>query len=235
MKATISALVPAAGCGARAGLNGNKILAPLHGQPLLWWTLCALLDSKALLEPAQLVELIIAARGEEWELIRPMLSSLPSSIKFVEGGATRQDSVCAAAKAAHGDFLMVHDAARPLVSPELIARVYDAAFKNGAAIAALPCPDTLKTTRRENGSIFIASTLDRESVYLAQTPQVFRRELLLQALKSAAAEGFKGTDCASLIERLKHPVAVVEGEARNFKVTFKEDLERAAREMKSEK
>ncbi len=187
-----------------------------------------------------LSELIIAARADEFDLIRPVLSSLPhhpttSPPLLVEGGATRQQSVANAARAASGDFLLVHDAARPLVSPSLIARVCQAALTDGAAIAAIPCPDTVKVASRGDGKTVIERTLDRQALWLAQTPQVFRRDIFIEALAQAESEAFEGTDCASLVEHLRgadgrplQPVTIVEGEACNFKVTYPADLERAA-------
>lgn len=232
---TISAVVPAAGCGARAGLNGNKVLAPLAGKPLLWWTLLALADAGDLPPQTQITEIIIAVRPDEFPLIEPIAATLSTPVRLIEGGAVRQDSVHNAVRAATGDFVLVHDAARPLVSSQLIGRVCKAALKNGAALAALPASDTVKAARvQEGGNIVVRSTLERSGIWLAQTPQVFRRELLAQALEQAARDGFEGTDCASLVERLStpegepQPVRLVEGEMRNFKVTYPQDLERAA-------
>lgn len=232
MKPTISILVPAAGCGSRAATGGNKILAPLGNEPLLYHTLRALTNNQAFPEETQALELIIAARRDEFELIQPVFSILNSqlSIRLVEGGTSRQESVFNAAKAASGDFLLVHDAARPLVSPSLIKRVIEAALQSGAALAALPCPDTVKQAK--DG--FVAATLDRSVLWLAQTPQVFRRELFLKALEKAVRDGFEGTDCASLVENLGHRVELVSGEARNFKVTYPNDLERAETILRAE-
>jgi len=250
--ATISALVPAAGCGARANTKGNKVLAVLHGQPLLWWTLRALTDPAGIPSDAKLTEVIIAARGDELALIRPIVSALPDhpqphsattlhtpAIHLVEGGASRRQSAANAARAATGDFLLVHDAARPLLSPPLMARVCRAALDDGAAIAAVPCTDTVKQISphesKHEGKVVIERTLDRRTLWLAQTPQVFHRAILAAALARAEADAFDGTDCASLVERLVgsagqplHPVTIVEGEARNFKVTYPPDFERAA-------
>ncbi len=174
--ATISVVVPAAGCGARAGLSGNKILAPLQGRPLLWWTLRALLlsvrqpaEPSAPPQAAQYLEIVIAARRDEWDQIRTVLSLLDHDlscplqiteggcdvnsaerqsgdfpVRLVEGGETRQQSVGNAVRHAPGDFVLVHDAARPLLSGELTARVVQAALRDGAAIVALPVSDTVK-------------------------------------------------------------------------------------------
>ena len=94
-------------------------------------------------------------------------------------------------------------------------------------MTALPASDTVKLARCENGIDVVASTLDRNAVWLAQTPQVFRRALFLRALENAEAENFQGTDCASLAERIGQKIALVRGEAENFKVTFADDLARA--------
>jgi 2-C-methyl-D-erythritol 4-phosphate cytidylyltransferase len=243
--ATIAAIIPAAGCGARTGLERNKILAPLCEKPLLHWTLQALLDAfQAGSTPslsgadAQLTQILIAARREEFsilenEILAPRASRL---INLIEGGTTRQQSMANAARAARADFLLVHDAARALPSPDLIARVARAALETGAAIAALPASDTVKIARAPTdlqGHALIASTPDRSSIWLAQTPQMFRRELFLQALDNAERDDFSGTDCASIVERLGAEVALIEGEAENFKVTFAADLERAEAILKA--
>jgi len=214
-------------------------LAPLAGRPLLWWTLRALVDASALPAPMRISEFVIAARREEFGLIEPIVAGLEVPVQLVEGGASRQESVTNAARVATSDLLLVHDAARPLVSPALIGRVCQAAQLDGAAIAAVPASDTVKSAMvQDDGKIIINDTLQRSSIWLAQTPQVFRRDLLLRALVQAAQDGFEATDCASLVERLRGdngepvPVTLVEGETRNFKVTFHQDLERAALLMK---
>lgn len=251
---TISVIVPAAGCGARAALNGNKILAPLHGRTLLSWTLGALERGlaadefviacrpeeqsavrAAFLEQRHALVLQNAARGIRLRLralhfVTDQSSQAPDAVgalrvRLVSGGATRQDSVRAGVQAARGEFVLVHDAARPCLSLQLIARVVARAEECGAAIAALPVSDTVK---RADASGCIAQTLDRSTIWLAQTPQVFRRDWLLEALQDAQNAGFQGTDCASLLERMGRPIALVEGEADNLKVTYAPDLERAA-------
>ncbi|MBW3636205.1 MAG: 2-C-methyl-D-erythritol 4-phosphate cytidylyltransferase [Armatimonadetes bacterium] len=233
---TISAIVPAAGCGARAALNGNKILAPLHDivpwgeYSVLFWTLNAL--RAASYPGAELLEIIVVARKEEFEAIEKVWSECGFSLWHwtVEGGATRQDSVLAGVQKAQGDWVLVHDAARPCVSGDVISRTVEAAQKTGGAIAALPVSDTVK---RASGENFIEETLNRNEIWLAQTPQVFRRDLFLAALQSARIEGFEGTDCASIMERAGHKVALAEGNINNLKVTYAADLERAAAILKA--
>jgi 2-C-methyl-D-erythritol 4-phosphate cytidylyltransferase len=232
-KMTISVIVPAAGCGARAALNGNKILAPLRGSfspqgefSVLFWTLNALRDANYP-EGTELLEIIVVARPEEFDAVQTVWNQCGFTIdcQTVAGGATRQDSVYEGVKAARGDFVLVHDAARPCLSSDVLQRTVTAALASGAAIAALPVSDTVK---RSNGQDFISQTLDRSEIWLAQTPQVFQRDLFLEALQSARQTGFQGTDCASLLESAGHSVALVVGDVNNLKVTYAADLERAA-------
>jgi 2-C-methyl-D-erythritol 4-phosphate cytidylyltransferase len=213
----------------------------------LWWTLRALAAPHALPPETQLLELLVAARRDEFRQIEDVFAHLQSenayqngmqstlTMRCIEGGDSRQASVHNATRAAQGDVLMVHDAARPLVAAHLIRRVLEAALHSGAAIAAMLTSDTVKLARNAGERVpSIAQTLDRRTIWLAQTPQVFRREVLLEAFEQAAATGFCGTDCASLIERLVdangeplQTVTLVEGDAANFKVTFNSDIERA--------
>ena len=146
-------------------------------------------------------------------------------ISLVEGGATRGASVLNAVRAARGDWVLVHDAARPCLSRALIEATRQAATSSGAAIAALPVSDTVKRAAPD-GSIL--ETLNRDEIWLAQTPQVFRRAPFLAALESAHRDGWQGTDCASILERAGHKVMLVPGEAENLKVTYADDLARAA-------
>lgn len=147
------------------------------------------------------------------------------SIVLVVGGATRQDSVLNAARAARSEWVLVHDAARPCLSRALIEATIGAATATGAAIAALPVSDTVKRAAPDGS---IAQTLNRDEIWLAQTPQVFRREPFLAALENAHRDNWQGTDCASIMERAGHKIALVKGEADNLKVTYAQDLERAA-------
>jgi len=231
----MAAIVPAAGCGARTGLNQNKILAPICGQPLLSWTLRAINEAAPRLRNMgiELTQILIAAREEERESLHPFIPHHSSFIVLVPGGETRQQSVANAARKADADFLLVHDAARPLVSIDLIERVTQAALQSGAAIAALPASDTIKIARKEGGVAVVGSTPSRSDVWLAQTPQIFRRELFLRALEYAERENFQGTDCASLVENIGENVVLVRGEIENFKVTFAEDLVRAQTILKA--
>ena len=225
---TITAIVPAAGCGARAGLNGNKILAPILERPLLTWTLEALLNAPWSEANARLVQLVVVAREDEFALVRLAAPPMPDDVEFltIEGGDTRQESVEAGLGVSEGAYVLVHDAARPCLSPDLIVRTALRGIRTGAAIAALPASDTVKWAQEKKPDE-IKSTLLRERIHLAQTPQVFWRATLLKAFKKARESGFSGTDCSSLVENAGGRVALVEGERTNFKVTFPDDLARA--------
>lgn len=144
-------------------------------------------------------------------------------LRFVDGGATRQESMQngLAACSADVDLVLVHDAARALLPIGPTRACIAAAVAHGAALLALPAPDTLKKVSPEG---LVEATVDRAGVWLAQTPQVIRRELLLRAMAAAARDGFAGTDDVSLVERLGEPVAVVRGTPTNLKITAPADL-----------
>ena len=243
-------LVPAAGCGARAALNGNKVLAPLIGKPLLWHTLRALAaklqftsnatsstrcNESGANSRAQIIEFVVAVRDEERETVQAIFdeTQIALPLVLVNGGVTRAASVQNCVESSRGDYVLVHDAARPCLSGEVTQRVVAQALESGAAIAALSADDTVKRVQNE----IIEETLERSTIYLAQTPQVFRRDWLHNALRDAQESGFLGTDCASYVERwlLKDStsstrcgVRIVRGDTRNLKVTYADDLERAA-------
>jgi 2-C-methyl-D-erythritol 4-phosphate cytidylyltransferase len=154
----------------------------------------------------------------------------------VEGGEHRQNSVANAMAKIVADpagLILVHDAVRPFVTPEIITDVIAAAQKHGAAIAGWPAVDTVKQVDRTADGAVIKATIPRAGVVMAQTPQGFRYDILKKAFDDAAADGFLGTDEASLIERAGLPVAVVMGSARNIKITTPADMELAEFYLKS--
>ena len=155
------------------------------------------------------------------------------AVEVVEGGARRQDSVRNGLDLLGEDvsWVVVHDGARPLVTPDIMERCLIGAAETGAAIAALPVVDTVKTGDAQG---FIEETRPREGLWLAQTPQVARRELLARAMEWADANDFEGTDEAALLEAVGVRVKLVEGSAQNIKVTTPGDIERAARLMELE-
>jgi 2-C-methyl-D-erythritol 4-phosphate cytidylyltransferase len=155
---------------------------------------------------------------------------LSAKVDMVEGGEHRQESVANALSklnADANDIVLVHDAVRPFVDDEIISNVVREVQKHGAAIAALPAVDTIKQVDRTSEGAIITSTIPRERVVQAQTPQGFRYGLMKKAFDSAIADGFIGTDEASLVERIGESVSVVMGSARNIKITTPADLELA--------
>ena len=231
-------IVPAAGLGTRMGspsATKTKKRAPskqfkeLGGIPILIHTL------RRFVACPEVYEIIVALRKNEIGGFRAQLERqypeiLNKRLQIVEGGEHRQDSVASAlaAVAAGGDdIVLVHDGVRPFVTPEIIAEVIAAARKHGAAIAGMPAMDTVKQVERTAEGALIKATIPRASVVMAQTPQGFRYDILKKAFDEAAADGFLGTDEASLIERAGHPVAVVMGSPRNLKITTPADMELA--------
>lgn len=220
---TCAAVIVAAGRGRRLGAKLNKVFLPLAGRPLLWWTLRAF---EACQEVREVV--LVVGAGEERkarELVRAANFGKVGAV--CAGGASRGESVRAglACLPDHAELVAVHDGARPLVTPALIGACVEAAARHGAALPALPVTDTLKHAAPDGT---LAATVERAGLYTVQTPQVFRRALLTQAYERARADGVEGTDDASLVERIGHPVHPVPGDPDNLKVTVADDLPRAA-------
>ena len=237
----VFAIIPAAGLGTRMApvpsamdakskkTQLTKQFTELAGTPILIHTLrkFAALD--------KVTEIWIALRENEMPSFRERLLSeakdvLKKKIELVVGGEHRQQSVehaLNAISAAPDDIVLMHDAVRPLVSSEIILEVIQAAEKYGAAIAGLPAVDTVKQVERTAEGAIIKATIPRAAVVLAQTPQGFRYHVIKKAFDEAAADGFMGTDEASLVERSGHDVAVVMGSPRNIKITNPGDMELA--------
>ncbi len=215
-----SVLIAAAGAGERLGKGINKAFVEVAGKPILAHTL-------SVFESCGAVEEIIIITGKQdieaaGELAGRFDFSKVSCI--VAGGAHRQDSVRnGLAKATQG-IVAIHDAARPMVSVEIIERSIEKAERMGACIAAVPVIDTIKSAK--DG--IVAATIDRSSLYSVQTPQTFRAELIRRAYECAYADGYYATDDAALVERMGEKVAVVQGSYENIKVTTPSDLEVAA-------
>ena len=221
----VSAIIAAGGRGLRLGADRPKQFLEIGGRSILEASVGALAASNRIDEiVVALPDDHLAAAGEGW-------AGVAKPIAFVAGGPRRQDSVANAfAKAAgHADVIVIHDAARPFVTADMIARTIDAAHVHGAAIAAIPARDTVKQTGDpdSDGSRPIRATIPRDTVFLAQTPQAFRRDVLARAIAEGAS--IDATDEAMLVERLGLPVRVVEGDLRNIKITTAEDLAFARR------
>jgi len=214
----VSAILAAGGRGSRFGAPTPKQLLALGGRPILARSVDALASCDLV------TELVVALPSELLTVPPEYLTRCAKPLHLVEGGARRRDSVANAFAlvAGRADIVVIHDAARPLVSAELIERTVDAAVRSGAAIAALRAHDTVKQV---NAARQVVATLPREQIYLAQTPQAFRTAVLQDAL---ALQG-DATDEAALAERAGHRVEVVDGEVRNIKITTPDDLSVAER------
>jgi 2-C-methyl-D-erythritol 4-phosphate cytidylyltransferase len=229
-------IIPAAGLGTRMAPAGStKTKAPskqfteLGGTPILIHTLRRFAASP------RVTEIFVALRKDEIAGFRQRLHAeasdlLKRKVQLVEGGAHRQHSVAnalAAVSATSDDVVLVHDAVRPFVTPEIIEEVIRGAEKFGAAIAGMPAVDTIKKVERTANGALITATIPREHVVMAQTPQGFRYHVLKRAFDEATADGFIGTDEAALVERSGHEVAVVMGSPKNIKITNPADMELA--------
>jgi len=215
--ARAAAVVPAAGRGERLGGDTAKPFVMLCGRPLLQYALTALEQVPQIETVAVVVAVDAVPRARE--IVR---RTRLRNVTIVTGGPDRQASVKRGLDALPPgpDLVLVHDGARPLLSPALASAVLSAAERDGAATAALPVSETVK--RGEDG--WVRETLDRGSLHRIQTPQAFKRALLLRAHDAAMQEGFRGTDDAMLVERLGERVRLVAGDPSNLKVTVPEDL-----------
>ncbi|WP_341963031.1 2-C-methyl-D-erythritol 4-phosphate cytidylyltransferase [Planococcus maritimus] len=215
MKYTV--VLPAAGSGKRMKAERNKLLLELSGKPIFIYTL-EVFDKDPHCEGMWL-----AVKEEERQLIEDYVKRFGiRKVKgYATGGAERQDSVRAGLElAGQSEIVLVHDAARPFISPVVISELVERASESGAAIAGVPVKDTIKKVREA----VITETVDRAALWMIQTPQAFRYELLLEAAHLAQADGFLGTDEAMLVERMGHPVQIVESTYDNVKMTTPDDL-----------
>ena len=204
----------------------SKQFFEINGTPIIIHTLRVFARNR------QITDIVVALRKNEIEPFRKQLEKegMAEKVQVVQGGDHRQQSVAnalASLKAAPDDIVLVHDAVRPFVDDEIIANVIREVEKHGAAIAGLPAVDTIKQVDRAAEGAIITSTIPRERVVQAQTPQGFRYALIKRAFDSAIADGFTGTDEASLVERIGESVWVVMGSARNLKITTPGDMKLA--------
>lgn len=218
--AQAAAVIVAAGRGERLGGTLPKAFVPMAGVPML-------LHAARRVERSPLVHHIVVVVGApDVDRARALLAAhgLRKVAAVVPGGVHRQDSVSAGfAHLEEAPVTVVHDGARPLVTPEVVTAVIQAAAEAGAASAGIPVRETVKLVDGRDAT----QTLDRDRLWVAHTPQAFRTELLREAHRRAKADGFSGTDDAVLVERLGHVVRMVEDSPRNLKVTVPADLELA--------
>lgn len=222
----VSVILPAAGLGTRMGREksgtSRKQFMLLEGAPILIHTI------RKFLRCPSVTEIVVALRAEDLDWARGLIHQEhpQKPVHVVEGGETRQQSVENALASLNPapDLVAVHDAVRPFIDTDLVERVIAEAAATGAAIVGIVPVDTVKRVQRNK----IRSTLPREHLVLAQTPQVFRFDLLKSAFEGARRDNFTGTDEASLVERLEQAeVSVVQGSDRNIKITKPSDMELA--------
>ena len=224
MKVTV--ILPAAGLGTRMGREksgtSRKQFMLLEGAPILIHTI------RKFLRCPSVTEIVVALRAEDMDWARGLIQQEHPAkpVRIVEGGESRQESVenALATLGPGTDLVAVHDAVRPFIDTALVEKVIAEAAQSGAAIAGIVPVDTVKQVHRNK----IRTTLPREHLVLAQTPQVFRFDLLKRAFETARSDNFIGTDEASLVERLEQAeVSVVQGSDRNIKITKPSDMELA--------
>jgi len=224
----VSVILPAAGLGTRMGRSSpekfgtsRKQFMLLEGSPILLHTIRRFVASPSV------TDIVIALRGEDSEWAAELIAGehFNKPVRIVQGGDSRQQSVenALASLSADTDLVAVHDAVRPFIEIEIIERTIAEAAANGAAIVAIVPVDTVKQVHLNK----IRATIPRERLALAQTPQVFRYDLLKRAFDKAREDGFIGTDESSLVERLDVEVHVVAGSDRNIKITKPSDMELA--------
>jgi 2-C-methyl-D-erythritol 4-phosphate cytidylyltransferase len=215
---SVLAIIPAAGTGIRMGGGTPKQFLALEGLPIFVHTLRKFAASEAI------DEILLGVRPEEMDRASQEMAkqSWAKPVRLVAGGAYRQETVahCLDQAPAGTDVVVVHDAVRPFVELAMIRQIVEAARRDGAAILGIPSVDTVKKVERQT----ITGTIPRERIVLAQTPQAFRYSILRQAFDRALAEGFYGTDEASLVEHDGHNVTVLMGSDRNIKITKPSDL-----------
>ena len=215
----VSVIFPAAGQGKRMQAGINKVLLTLGGEPILTRTL------KTFSTVEEVGELIVVVAADEVTAVERQLQKVVGLKPFqvAAGGSERQYSIYNGLQrvADTADVVLVHDAARPLVTTKTIQAVIDSARAKGGAIAAVPAKNTIKVVDKDG---LVESTPPRSTLWEVQTPQGFRKDILLRANEQALQDNFLGTDDASLVERIGVPVAVVKSDYRNIKVTTPEDL-----------
>jgi 2-C-methyl-D-erythritol 4-phosphate cytidylyltransferase len=218
MSLSVTAIVPAGGSGSRLGLKTRKPFVALSGKPILYYALKTLEDSGAV------DRIMVAAEKSQIPRVEALVKrfGFRKVKKVVAGGSTRSASVknCLDALTDDPDIVVIHDAARPLVSGEMIKESIRLAHKYGACVAAVPESDTIKLGQRDG---FVKKTIDRRNVFRAQTPQAFRARLIRTAYERLG-KGGGGTDDSSMLEGKGIKIKIFSGSYRNIKITTREDL-----------
>ena len=214
----ISAIIVAAGSSKRMGSRINKPYLLLKGFPLLYYSISTFLKN------SKINEVITVIRKQDKKIFSELAKKYKfKKIKYVFGGKVRQDSVYNGLKAVkkNCNIVLIHDAARPFITNKLVNSLIKNAVRHKAVIPVAPVKETVK---RSSDKKFIDATLDRGKLFLAQTPQIFEYNLIMDAYKSAYNSNFYGTDDAMLVEKMNHPVRIIFGDEKNIKVTTINDI-----------
>src|SRR5580692_8843273 len=232
----VAAIIPAAGLGTRMGATTPKQFLELDGMPLVIFTLRRLAACKAI------TDFFLSTRADDLVSLQSQLTkaAIGRPARVVHGGDTRQQSVANALAQVDPatEIVLVHDAVRPFVTPEQLDRVIEEARTRGAAILGIPAIDTVKEVKRASlpaDVALITTTIPRERVVLAQTPQAFSYSLLRDAFRAAEKDGVTASDEAGLVERIGRDVHVVVGSERNLKITRPGDMELAEFYLRQER
>ena len=216
----MAVIIPAAGSGTRLGSRLPKPFIPLNGKAILEHTIAQFLPVEGI---SQIIVATSRASFERVESIFENFEGASVELLFVEGGKERQHSIENALKHVNPDIdlVAIHDAVRPFISREKIEHCAKSALEFGGAILAVPAKDTIK---KVDSSGIIVETPDRANLWQAQTPQIFKKDLLLKAYKKAKDDNYLGTDDASLVEYFGGKVKIIEGDRKNLKITYPIDL-----------
>jgi 2-C-methyl-D-erythritol 4-phosphate cytidylyltransferase len=213
----LAAIIVAAGSSQRMGFD--KLFASLRGEPVLAHSL------RAFEGTGSVKEIILVGRADRLVELEEIVAAraFTKVAAIIPGGTRRQDSVQCGLERISPDaaFIAVHDAARPLVRPELIERIYETARRYGGAASGAPVVDTLKRVDEENAVI---AAVEREKVFAVETPQIFRRDLLERAFREVFKAGVEVTDEVSAVEGIGGKIVLVPNQERNFKITYPSDL-----------
>ncbi len=212
---TVSAIIPAAGVGKRFDPVVKKQFFLVDGNPLIYYTL------KAMHNAWPFDEFVVGAAPEDFKYISRIADKLGiKRLSMTEGGDTRTGTVLNALRKSKCDFVAIHDAARPFVTPATVKATIETGMEHGAAICGLPARDTVKRVKDRT----VVCTEERSTIFLAHTPQVFRRELLLRVLEKANAENLSFTDESGAYESTGHKVTACLSNADNIKITEPADI-----------
>jgi len=216
----VTVIVPAAGKGIRMNHSLPKQFLPIGGKPILAHTL---LNLNRIPDVDSIIVVVNEGRIRWCREKVVNRFGIEKVKKVIKGGSTRQQSVSNGLKSLEEStrIVVIHDGARPFITVDILRRVVDKAKRYGAAICAIPVQDTLKKVADNTQ---VESTSNRNSLWLVQTPQAFLSSLLLKAYEKALTDGYEGTDDSAVVERLPHPVKIVEGSPLNIKVTTPQDL-----------